>query len=113
MDPVLANIRGKTVKHASIPSKIDFLPRHIVSDLVLDVDIMSVNTCAFLLSVAENIGNTIVTELGRTRGSRSTPSLRKAYSVFQYWCLCLAEIPTNHHGKRQRRAIDETSLGPI
>ena len=78
MGPVLANIRGKTVKHASIPSKIDFLPRHIVSDLVLDVDIMFVNTCAFLFSVAENIGNTIVTELGRTRGSRSTPSLRKA-----------------------------------
>ena len=56
----------------------EFLPREISSDLVLNTDIMFVNSNAFLISVSTPLGLTMVNELGYSKGSRSIKTIAPA-----------------------------------
>jgi hypothetical protein len=76
--PDLASLKGKTRKQKVSNPPIDFLPREITSDLILNTDIMFVNSNAFLVSVSTPLGLTIVNELGYTKGARSLKSVAPA-----------------------------------
>jgi hypothetical protein len=76
--PDLASLRGKSHRRNTPAVKFDYLPRQVTSDLVMNADIMFVDTLAFLISVTTPLGLTMVNALGRTRGSRSAPSVKKA-----------------------------------
>jgi hypothetical protein len=76
--PDLAAIRGKSRKLKITSSPIEYLPREVSSNLILNVDIMFVNSLAFLISVSTPLGLTIVNELGRNKGARSLASVSLA-----------------------------------
>lgn len=82
----LAAVRGKTHKQSPQPIKVDPLPRMISSEVVLNADCMFVEGNTFLITVSEPPGLTMVNDLGRTRGARATPSIRKAMfdQIHQY-----------------------------
>ena len=76
--PDLASLRGKTRKSKMPRDNVEYLPREISSDLTLNVDLMFVNTNAFLISVSTPLGLTMVNELGHTKGSRSLKAIAPA-----------------------------------
>jgi hypothetical protein len=76
--PDLASVRGKTRKGKIKVPPVEFLPREISSDLVLNTDIMFVNSNAFLISVSTPLGLTIVNELGYSKGARSLKTIAPA-----------------------------------
>jgi hypothetical protein len=76
--PDLASLRGKSRKQKTSSISTDYLPREVSSDLTLHVDMMFVNTNAYLISVSTPLGLTIVNELGHTKGSRSLKSVAPA-----------------------------------
>ena len=50
--PDLESLRDKTRKSKTSRETVEYLPREISSDLTLNVDLMFVNTNAFLISVS-------------------------------------------------------------
>lgn len=76
--PDLGALRGKSRKKKVKISPMEFLPREVASDQTLHVDIMFLGGIAFLISVSTPLGLTAVTELGRTKGSRSLASVKAA-----------------------------------
>ena len=80
-----AALRGKTHTRKPIAAKPELVPRLIGSKLVLFVDIMFVDKFPFLISVSQNLGLTMVSELGRMSGARAIASVREALST-QFSC---------------------------
>jgi hypothetical protein len=78
--PEIAAIKGKTVENKSIPMRFEKVidQKLIQKNQTLNVDIMFVNSRAFLISVTNPLGFTMVTDLGTNSGARSKSSIRKA-----------------------------------
>ena len=76
--PDLGALRGKSRKKNVKISPIEFLPREVATEQTLHVDIMFLGGIAFFISIAVPLGLTCVTELGRTKGSRSLPFVKNA-----------------------------------
>ncbi len=77
--PDLATLRGKTHHRASKVTKFDEIPRLISSRVVLNADIMFVETNAYLITVADPpLGLTMVNDLGLRKGARNVASIRRA-----------------------------------
>jgi len=57
--PDLGSVRGKTRKQKIPHSKAEYLPREMSSDLVLNIDLMFVNSNAYLISVSTPLGLTM------------------------------------------------------
>jgi hypothetical protein len=100
--PDLASLRGKSRKKTVDSAKLEFLPREITSDVVLNIDIMFVNSIAFLISVSTPLGLTMVNELGRTKGSRSlqkvAPALLQQLDAYAANQFIIRTIRTDNEG---------------
>ena len=76
--PDVASVRRKSRKGKVKVPHVDFLPGVISSNLVLNTDIMFVNSNAFLISVSTPLGLTMVNELGYSKGSQSLKTIAPA-----------------------------------
>ena len=72
----IADLRGKTHRRTPEIVKVESIPRVISSEVVLNVDIMFVDSDAFLISVGTPLGITQVHELGRSKRARALESVR-------------------------------------
>lgn len=72
--PDLASLKGKTVSKKSNIAKIEFLPRSMIADITLCMDIIFVNSIPFLVSISEDLGLLMVQYIT----DRSKESIKKA-----------------------------------
>ena len=76
--PDLGALRGRTTTATPRSIRVEHIPRVVVSELDMHVDLMFVDGNCFLVSVTEPLGVRMVQELGRHRMSRSTSRIFKA-----------------------------------
>ena len=67
----VASMKGKEKLVKSKKVKFEFVPRPVVSHLVLHIDLMMVESVIFLISVSTPLGLTIVTHLPNGKGAKS------------------------------------------
>lgn len=65
------SMKGKQKLVKSNPVKVEFVPRPVVSLLVLHIDLMMVETELFLISVSTPLGLTLVTHLPNGKGAKA------------------------------------------